>query len=60
MTEYRCPKCNHLFFKAKLMGRIETICPKCGYHYKLDKLGNFVMTVNNDLPKDAFVFTEVH
>jgi len=58
MTDYRCPKCNHLFFKANIIGSIEVGCPKCGYLYKLDKLGNFTLVIDDRLPTDAFVLTQ--
>lgn len=61
MKEYHCqnPECDVLLFKGKFIGEVEVVCCNCGHLFKISKMGTLVMSVDNKLPDNAFVLTQV-
>lgn len=50
MLDFRCKKCNQLFFKGLLQdGYIEIVCHKCGFMHKIKVFNGKVV---NDLVRE--------
>ncbi len=58
MKDIHCLKCKGLLFKGKIIGEIEIKCRKCGYLNKIDKLGPFIVRIDDNLKPGEFYLKE--
>lgn len=54
MEDIHCLKCKGLLFKGKIIGRIEIKCRKCGYLNNIDKIGPFIIRIDDSLNLGEF------